>query len=39
MEDTHQALKSGAKSEMYLQDGEILIRHLLEVVDQMVNAE
>ena len=38
MEDTHAALKSGAKSQMYLQDGEILIRHLLHVVDAMINA-
>ena len=38
MEDTHAALKSGAKSQMQLQDGEILIRHLLHVVDEMINA-
>jgi len=38
MEDTHEALKSGAKPQLILQDGEILIRHLLHVVDQIINA-
>ena len=36
MEDTHAALKSGAKQQLQLQDGEILIRHLLHVVDDMI---
>lgn len=37
MEDTHEALKSGAKQQLQLQDGEILIRHLLCTVDEIIN--
>ncbi len=37
MEDTHQALKSGAKKQLQLQDGEILIRHTLEVIEEILN--
>ena len=38
MEDTHAALKSGAKKRLYLQDGEIMIRHLLQTVDDFINS-
>ena len=39
MEDTHAALRSGAKQQLWLQDGEILIRHCLETVAEMVNGQ
>lgn len=34
MEDTHAALESGAKSHMFLQDEEILLRHGYSVLEQ-----
>ncbi len=36
MEDTHEALKSGVRKEIYLQEGEILIRHHMKVIESML---
>lgn len=38
MEDTHRAMKSGAKKFQHLQDEEILIRHGAAVIDQYISA-
>jgi phenylpropionate dioxygenase-like ring-hydroxylating dioxygenase large terminal subunit len=39
MEDTHAALKSGVRKEIHLQEGEVLIRHHMKVIEEMLNAE
>lgn len=38
MEDTHRAMKSGAKKVQHLQDEEILIRHNFHTVENLINA-
>jgi phenylpropionate dioxygenase-like ring-hydroxylating dioxygenase large terminal subunit len=38
MEDTHEALKSGVRKEIYLQEGEVLIRHHMKVIEDMLRA-
>lgn len=38
MEDTHQALKSGVRKEIHLQEGEVLLRHHMKVVEDMLRA-
>ena len=37
MEDTQTALKSGALDKMNLQDGEIMIRHSYDVIENRIN--
>jgi hypothetical protein len=38
MEDTHRAMKSGAKRVQHIQDEEILIRHGYRITDDYVVA-
>jgi hypothetical protein len=38
MEDTHEALRSGAVKEIHLQDDEIMLRHAFHIINGRVEA-